>query len=122
MMAMFINHPHQTQEHVLPKPQTRRDEQSAPSERYRAQASASTAIIVWVPRYSRALRSGRVQDTPVSVGLIASMANLLLLRQSVTTKAQLRFWDKWMVPASKVLDPFFRFSIGKSIIAVWRKV
>jgi SAM-dependent methyltransferase len=56
-----------------------------------------------------------------SVGLIASTANLLLLRQSMPTKAQIRFWDQCIVPVSRVVDPFFRFKIGKSIIAVWRK-
>jgi 2-polyprenyl-3-methyl-5-hydroxy-6-metoxy-1,4-benzoquinol methylase len=56
-----------------------------------------------------------------SIGLTASMANRLLLRQSMPTKAQIRFWDQWIVPISRVLDPYFRFNIGKSIIAVWRK-
>jgi SAM-dependent methyltransferase len=56
-----------------------------------------------------------------SIGLIASSANLLLLRQSMPTRGQIRFWDKWIVPTSRVLDPYFRFNIGKSIIAVWRK-
>jgi SAM-dependent methyltransferase len=55
-----------------------------------------------------------------SVGLIASTANLLVLRQSIPTKAQIAFWDQWIVPISRVLDPIFRFKIGKSVIAVWR--
>jgi hypothetical protein len=56
-----------------------------------------------------------------SFGLFASAANALLLRQSMPSTAQLRFWDQWMVPISRVLDPCFRYNIGKSIIAVWRK-
>ena len=56
-----------------------------------------------------------------SFGLIASAANLLLLRQSMPTKAQLKFWDQWIVPVSRVLDPCFRYNIGKSIVAVWCK-
>jgi len=56
-----------------------------------------------------------------SFGLFASAANAFLLRQSMPSTAQLRFWDQWMVPISRVLDPFFRYNIGKSIIAVWRK-
>lgn len=57
-----------------------------------------------------------------SVGLIASTANLLLLRQSMPTKAQLQFWDRWIVPISRALDPCFLYNVGKSIVAVWRKL
>ena len=56
-----------------------------------------------------------------SFGLFASAANVLFLRQSMPSTAQLRFWDQWMVPISRVLDPCFQYNIGKSIIAVWRK-
>jgi hypothetical protein len=52
-------------------------------------------------------------------GLILSVANLLLLRQSMPTKAQLRFWDHWIVPISRVLDKLLLYSVGKTIIAVW---
>jgi SAM-dependent methyltransferase len=53
-------------------------------------------------------------------GLILSAANMLLLRQSMPTKAQLRFWDHWIVPISRVLDKLLRYSVGKTIIAVWQ--
>jgi hypothetical protein len=56
-----------------------------------------------------------------SFGLIASAANLLFLRQSMPSKGQLRFWDQWIVPVSRVLDPCFGYNVGKSIIAVWHK-
>lgn len=56
-----------------------------------------------------------------SAGLTASAANLLFLRQSMPTKAQLRFWDHWIVPISRVLDKLLLHSVGKSIIAVWRR-
>jgi SAM-dependent methyltransferase len=56
-----------------------------------------------------------------SLGLIASTANLLLLRQLMPTIEQLGFWDRWMVPVSQVLDPCFGYNIGKSIVAVWAK-
>jgi SAM-dependent methyltransferase len=56
-----------------------------------------------------------------SFGLIALAANLLLLRQSMPTRAQLRFWDQWIIPVSRILDPCFRYNIGKSIVAVWCK-
>jgi hypothetical protein len=54
-------------------------------------------------------------------GLFASAANLLFLRQSMPTKAQLRFWDSWIVPLSRILDRLLQYSVGKSILAVWQK-
>jgi len=56
-----------------------------------------------------------------SVGMLASGANRLLLRQSMPTQTQLRFWDGRIVPVSRVLDPLLRHSLGKSIVGVWRK-
>ena len=56
-----------------------------------------------------------------SAGLILSAANMLLLRQPMPTKAQLHFWDHWVVPVSRVLDKLFMYSVGKTIIAVWRR-
>ena len=53
-------------------------------------------------------------------GLILSAANMLLLRQSMPAKAQLKFWDRWIVPVSRVLDRLFFYSVGKTIVAVWR--
>ena len=53
-------------------------------------------------------------------GLILSAANMLLLRQSMPTKAQLRFWDQWVVPVSRIFDKLFLYSLGKTVIAVWR--
>lgn len=56
-----------------------------------------------------------------SAGLILSATNRLFLRQSMPTKGQLHFWDHWIVPLSRVLDKLFLYSIGKTIIAVWRR-
>jgi SAM-dependent methyltransferase len=54
-------------------------------------------------------------------GLSLSAANRLFLRQSMPTKAQLQFWDLWIVPLSRVFDKLFRYSLGKTIIAIWRR-
>jgi 2-polyprenyl-3-methyl-5-hydroxy-6-metoxy-1,4-benzoquinol methylase len=54
-------------------------------------------------------------------GMALSAANKLLLRQSMPTKAQLRLWDRWIVPVSRVLDKLLFYSLGKTIVAVWRK-
>lgn len=56
-----------------------------------------------------------------SAGLLLSAANRQLLRQSMPTKAQLRFWDRVVVPASRVLDRCLFGSVGKSIVGVWRR-
>lgn len=55
-----------------------------------------------------------------SVGLFASLANALILRASMPTPAQIRFWDRVMVPASRLLDPLTGFRAGKSVLAVWQ--
>ena len=56
-----------------------------------------------------------------SVGLLASLANRLLLRQSMPTPGQIAVWDKGMVRVSKVLDPLLGHNLGKSVLGVWRK-
>ena len=56
-----------------------------------------------------------------SVGFFASLLNKLLLRQSYPAKRQVRVWDQWMIPVSKIIDRVFFYSFGKSILAVWKK-
>jgi SAM-dependent methyltransferase len=56
-----------------------------------------------------------------SVGLTASLANRLLLRQSMPSQAQLQFWDRRLIPLSRIFDKIFGYAIGKSILAIWRK-
>jgi SAM-dependent methyltransferase len=56
-----------------------------------------------------------------SVGLLLSFANRQFLRQSMPTKAQIRFWDQYIVPASRVLDRCSFGSLGKSIVGIWRR-
>jgi SAM-dependent methyltransferase len=57
-----------------------------------------------------------------SAGLLLSGANRLFLRQSMPTKAQLHVWDSCVIPVSRVLDFCLLGSVGKSIIAIWRRV
>lgn len=54
-------------------------------------------------------------------GIAASAMNKLILRQALPTEAQLQMWDRWIVPASRLLDPMVMRRIGKSVVAVWRK-
>lgn len=57
-----------------------------------------------------------------SLGALVSFANRLLLRQAQPTLSQILFWDRCVVPVSRVLDPLLGHRLGKSILAVWRKV
>jgi SAM-dependent methyltransferase len=63
--------------------------------------------------------SNKFYDT---VGFFASVINKILLRQQYPTQQQVLFWDRWMVPVSKLTDKLFLHSFGKSIICVWQKV
>ena len=54
-----------------------------------------------------------------AVGMAASMANRLLLRASMPTHGQIAFWDRVLVPVSRVIDPVLARSVGKSVVAIW---
>ncbi len=56
-----------------------------------------------------------------SVGMLASLANRLLLSQATPTIGQILFWDRVLVRISMVVDHLVFHSIGKSILAVMRK-
>ena len=55
-----------------------------------------------------------------SVGVIASLANRMLLHKSTPSTKQILFWDKFIIPCSRVLDPLIQYSFGKSILGVWK--
>lgn len=54
-------------------------------------------------------------------GLFLSAGNRFLFRQSIPTRAQLAFWDQWIVPASKIVDRLVLHRFGKTVVAVWKK-
>lgn len=56
-----------------------------------------------------------------SVGLLASLANRMVLRASLPTREQIRMWNRLMVPLSRILDRIVRFGFGRSIVAIWSK-
>ncbi len=56
-----------------------------------------------------------------SVGMLASLANRLLLEQSMPTQGQILIWDRLMVPASRVTDRLTFGAIGKTVLGIWRK-
>lgn len=57
-----------------------------------------------------------------SVGLLTSLANRLFLHQSLPTQAQILFWDRRLVPLSRLLDPLIGFRAGRSVISIWERV
>lgn len=56
-----------------------------------------------------------------SVGLLASIGNRFMLRSASPNAAQIKIWDDWMVPASRVVDKITGNNIGKSILGVFRR-
>lgn len=56
-----------------------------------------------------------------SAGLLASISNRFILRQQMPEKKQILFWDRYLVPVSKITDRLFRYKIGKTILGIWEK-
>lgn len=56
-----------------------------------------------------------------SVGLLASLGNLLFLRASQPTEKQILLWDRVMVPVSRFTDPLTLYSLGRSVIGIWKR-
>jgi SAM-dependent methyltransferase len=55
------------------------------------------------------------------VGLMASLGNRIFLKQKMPTSQQVKLWDRAMVPLSVKLDPLLRYTLGKSVLGIWRK-
>jgi hypothetical protein len=79
-------------------------------------------------RYNRAslLRCTPPSAQPIlasyldSAGYLLSLANRMVLQQSSPTLNQLLFWDNYIVPISRFIDPLLGFRFGKSILGVWQ--
>ena len=54
------------------------------------------------------------------VGLLASFANRAMLRQAQPTMRQVLFWDRVLVPLSRLLDPLTGRRFGRSVVTVWQ--
>ena len=54
-------------------------------------------------------------------GLFLSLGNRLLLRQDLPTVRQIEFWDRCVVPVSRLMDPVLFYRAGKSILVIWQK-
>jgi SAM-dependent methyltransferase len=55
-----------------------------------------------------------------AVGMIASLANRLVLGRSSPTIGQVKAWDRYMVPFSARIDAWLGHRLGKSVLAVWQ--
>jgi 2-polyprenyl-3-methyl-5-hydroxy-6-metoxy-1,4-benzoquinol methylase len=56
-----------------------------------------------------------------SIVMLASIANKLFFKSHTPTISQVLFWDKYMVRISSVLDGFFAYLFGKSVIYILEK-
>lgn len=56
-----------------------------------------------------------------SVGIIVSAGNRFVTRSPMPRKFQIRLWDRFFVPLSRILDPLLRFGVGKSALVVFQK-
>jgi SAM-dependent methyltransferase len=56
-----------------------------------------------------------------SAGLLLSVANRVLLRQAAPSARQILFWDRIVIPISRLTDLAFRHVGGRSVIGVYSR-
>jgi SAM-dependent methyltransferase len=56
-----------------------------------------------------------------AVGMLASLGNRLVLRSAMPNPGQIAVWDRFLVPLSYLADPLLGHTVGKSVLAIWRK-
>lgn len=56
-----------------------------------------------------------------SAGFALSLGNKLLLHRTSPTMAQISFWDRRIVPLSRITDKVVGHAFGRSMVAVYRK-
>lgn len=57
-----------------------------------------------------------------SIGCFASLANALILEASMPTDKQIWFWDKILVPISRITDKLLAHTVGKTVVIIWQKI
>jgi 2-polyprenyl-3-methyl-5-hydroxy-6-metoxy-1,4-benzoquinol methylase len=55
-----------------------------------------------------------------SLGVLMSFVNKLLLKQRYPTRSQILFWDRLIIPTSRLVDQVVFRSFGKSLIGIWK--
>jgi len=56
-----------------------------------------------------------------SIGILLSLGNVVVLRRTIPSEAQILTWDRLCIPVSRLVDRLLLGTVGKSILAVWRK-
>lgn len=56
-----------------------------------------------------------------SIGMLTSLMNRCLLKQGTPTPSQIALWDRVIVPLSRIVDPLFLRSFGRSVIVIHRR-
>lgn len=56
-----------------------------------------------------------------TAGFLASLANKLILKKETPSKKDVLFWDRILIPVSKIADVIAFYSLGKSLLGVWSK-
>lgn len=56
-----------------------------------------------------------------SVGFFASLVNSKLMKSQMPTTKQILFWDRVLIPLSRIIDTILLFNFGKTIVAVYQK-
>lgn len=55
-----------------------------------------------------------------SVGVTASLINKWFLKQEYPDVKQIKFWDRCIIPVSRLLDPLLFYSVGKTVVGIWQ--
>lgn len=56
-----------------------------------------------------------------SAGFLASLANRLLLKAAMPSRGQIAFWDRVLVPISRIVDALTGRIFGKTVVMVWSR-
>lgn len=56
-----------------------------------------------------------------SSSMLVSLAARYFNKSGESSLQQVMFWDNYFVPFSRLIDPIFSFSFGKSLAGVWKK-
>lgn len=56
-----------------------------------------------------------------AAGYLVSLANARGLKSPVPTRGQIRFWDGFVVPFSRIFDPLTGRRFGRSILCIWER-
>jgi 2-polyprenyl-3-methyl-5-hydroxy-6-metoxy-1,4-benzoquinol methylase len=56
-----------------------------------------------------------------SLGFFASLVNKLILKKNTPSDKNIHFWDKKLIPLSKVSDKLICNTFGKSLIGIYKK-